>query len=64
MDKFADALRKKLEEETGASKEWMDKHLIISSPSSFLDDDDETEDRKSTPFKSRYLVNSYSGLCL
>ena len=46
MDKFADALRKKLEEETGASKEWMDKHLIISSPSSFLDDDEETEEQE------------------
>jgi|TARA_R110002020_G_scaffold35803_1_gene107947 hypothetical protein len=51
MDKFADALRKKLEEETGASKEWMDKHLIISSPSSFLDDDDETEEQEQDASK-------------
>jgi hypothetical protein len=51
MDKFADALRKKLEEETGASKEWMDKHLIISSPSSFLDDDDETEEQEQETSK-------------
>ena len=51
MDKFADALRKKLEEETGASKEWMDKHLIISSPSSFLDDDEETEEQEQDTSK-------------
>ena len=51
MDKFADALRKKLQEETGASKEWMDKHLIISSPSSFLDDDDETEEQEQETSK-------------
>jgi len=51
MDKFADALRKKLSEETGASKEWMDKHLIISSPSSFLDDDDETEEQEQDASK-------------
>ena len=51
MDKFADALRKKLEEETRASKEWMDKHLIISSPSSFLDDDDETEEQEQDASK-------------
>jgi hypothetical protein len=51
MDKFADALRKKIEEETGASKEWMDKHLIISSPSSFLDDDEETEEQEQETSK-------------
>jgi hypothetical protein len=51
MDKFADALRKKIAEETGASQEWMDKHLIISSPSSFLDDDEEIEEQEQETSK-------------
>ena len=39
--KFADAFKKKLQEETGASQEWMDKHLTIDF--NFDDDEDETE---------------------
>ena len=48
--KFADAFKAKLQEETGASQEWMDKHLIVDF-GSLTDDDsndqDETEAKTS-----------------
>ena len=43
---WKDAVRQKLQEETGASNEWMDKHLIVTSLSDLSDDlsdDDEDE---------------------
>ena len=43
---WKDAFKKKLQEETGASNEWMDKHLIVTSFSDLSDDlsdDDEEE---------------------
>ena len=43
---WKDAFRQKLQEERGASDEWMDKHLIVTSLSDLsedLSDDDEEE---------------------
>ena len=46
--KFADAFKKKLQEETGASKEWMDKHLIVDFGSLTDDDSDDQETPEET----------------
>jgi len=45
--KFADAFKKKLQEETGASKEWMDKHLIVDF-ASLTDDESDDQDETKT----------------
>ena len=45
---WKDAFRQKLQEETGASNEWMDKHLIVTSLSDLSDDlSDDEEDEGS-----------------
>tara|TARA_R100001198_G_scaffold65466_1_gene38696 strand:- start:374 stop:589 length:216 start_codon:yes stop_codon:yes gene_type:complete len=45
--KFADAFKAKLQQETGASQEWMDKHLIVDF-GSLTDDDSNDQDETET----------------
>ena len=52
--KFADAFKAKLQEETGASQEWMDKHWIVDFGSLTDDESDDQDETKTETDTSKY----------
>lgn len=57
--KFADAFKKKLQQETGASQEWMDKHLIVDFGSLTDDDSNDQDETEAKTSKQKPYMPSH-----